>query len=141
MTKKAIIKQNEDFNEIEKEFQQCWELFWHQETERVGQKKAWDKMFLLVQNACNACCKTKAYGIRIQDLEGKALDACLKIMEDIGNGRRPRKLSSYVYLYCIGQLWNKRHIEWERSEDLSSFENYATEIDDDGNVSLCKSSY
>ena len=138
---KNIIKQKEDFNDEEEDFQRAWDAYWHQETTKAGQKRAWDKMFLLVKNACDACCKTKAYGIRIQDLEGKALDAACKIMEDIDNGRRPRKLSSYVYLYCIGQLWNKKHIEWERSEDLSSFENYATEIDDDGNVSLCKSCY
>lgn len=131
-----------DFNDEEEEFQRYWDLYWHQETTKEGQKKAWDRMFYLVNNACEACCKIKARGIRIPDLEGKALDATCKIMEGIGNGRRPRKILSYVYLYCIGQLYNKRHIEWERSQSFEdTFDNYATEIDDDGNVSLCKSCY
>lgn len=131
-----------DFNDEEEAFQKYWDLFWHQETTKAGQKRAWDKMFILVQNACNACCKTKAYGIRIKDLEGKALDAACKIMDKIREGRRPKKISSYVYLYCIGQLYNKKHIEWERSQSFEDvFDNYATEIDDDGNVSICKSCY
>lgn len=130
-----IVKKNEEV------FQNAWENYWHQETNPKKQKYFWDIMFNSVYFACCNIGKTKCYGIRVQDLDGKCLDATCKIMEDIGNGRRPRKLSSYVYLYVIGQIFNKRHIEWERSEDLSSFENYATEIDDDGNVSLCKSSY
>jgi hypothetical protein len=131
-----------DFNNEEQEFQRCWDLFWHQETTKEGQKKAWDRLFILVQNACNACCKIKAHGIRIQDLEGKALDATLKVMENIGRGVRPEKISSYVYLFCIGQLWNKKHIEWERSQSFEDiFDNYAVEIDEDRNISLCKSCY
>lgn len=130
-----IVKKNEE------EFQKAWDDYWHQTTTKAGQKKAWDVMFNAVYMACCNIGKTKCYGIRVQDLEGKCLDATCNIMKDVGEGRRPRKLSSYVYLYVIGQIFNKRHIEWERSEDLSSFENYATEIDDDGNVSLCKSSY
>lgn len=130
-----IVKQNEEM------FQNAWEHFWHQETKPEKQKHYWDIMFKAVYFACCNIGKTKCYGIRVQDLEGKCLDAACKIMEDVGEGRRPKKLSSYAYLYVVGQIWNKKHIEWERSEDLSSFENYATEIDDDGNVILCKSSY
>lgn len=130
-----IVKKNEEV------FQNAWENYWHQETTKAGQKKQWDVMFNAVYFSCCNIGKTKCYGIRVQDLEGKCLDAACNIMDDIMEGRRPKKLSSYVYLYVIGQIYNKRHIEWERSEDLSSFENYATEIDDDGNVSLCKSSY
>lgn len=131
-----------DFNDEEEAFQKAWDAYWHQETTKDRQKKAWECMWLLVKNACDACCKIKAHGIRIQDLEGKALDACLKIMEDIGEGRRPRKLSSYVYLYCIGQIWNKKHIEWERSQSFEdTFDNYVTEIDDEGFISICKSCY
>lgn len=130
-----IVKKNEEV------FQNAWEAYWHQETTKAGQKKQWDVMFNAVYFSCCNIGKTKCYGIRVQDLEGKCLDAACNIMDDIMEGRRPKKLSSYVYLYVIGQIYNKRHIEWERAEDLSSFENYATEIDDDGSVSLCKSCY
>lgn len=130
-----------NFNDEEKEFQQCWEAYWHCETTKAGQKRAWDKMWVLVRNACDACCKTKAYGLRIQDLEGKALDACIKIMENIKNGVRPERLSSYVYLYCLGQLYNKKHIEWERSQSFEdTFDNYIY-VKDDDNIFLCKQDY
>lgn len=130
-----IVKQNE------KAFQTAWDAYWHQETEPAKQKHWWDAMFNAVYLACCNIGKTKCYGIRVQDLEGKCLDAACRIMEDIGNGRRPKKLSSYCYLYVIGSIWNKRHVEWERSEDLSTFDNYATEIDDEGFISICKSCY
>lgn len=105
-------------------------------------KKAWDMMFICVQKACENIAKSKAYGIRIVDLEGKVLDATCKIMNKIKDGVNPDKLSSYCYLWVIGELYSKRHIRWEQSSSFDGlFDNYATEIDENGFISLCSTNY
>lgn len=128
--------------ENESKFQKAWDRYWHQETTKAGQKKQWDIMFLCVQFACENMAKSKAYGIRIVDLEGKALDATVKIMQKINEGLRPDKLSSYCYLWVIGELWSKKHRRWEESTSFDGlFDNYATVTDDDGFISICSSGY
>ncbi len=107
-----------------------------------NRKSDWEKCFICVQKACENIAKSKAYGIHIQDLEGKALDAACKIMEKIKNGINPDKLSSYCYLWVIGELWSKRHRRWEESTSFDDlFSNYATVTDDNGLISICSSSY
>lgn len=44
-------------------------------------KKAWDVMFRIVLDIALSCCKQKANGLRIPDLEGKAMDATLEVMK------------------------------------------------------------
>lgn len=105
-------------------------------------KKAWDTMFICVQKACENIAKSKAYGIRIVDLEGKVLDAACKIMNKIKDGVNPDKLSSYCYLWVIGELWSKKHRRWEESTSFDGlFDNYAYEAQEDGLLALCKSDY
>lgn len=124
----TIVKENDrKFEKEEKDFQNTYDI-WINNDEPAIKKKAWDHMWILVKNACDACCKTKAYGIRVPDLEAKSLDACIKIMQNIRNGVRPGKLSSYVYLFCIGEIWKHKTIEWERSLSYNGlFDNYGAD--------------
>lgn len=109
--------------EKETMFQEAWDLYWHQETTKEGQKKQWDIMFNRVYEACLNIGKTKCYDIVVTDLEGKCLDAALDVMSKIKEGSRPKKLSSFCYLYTIGKIWSKKEIRWDRSKDLDLFNN------------------
>lgn len=109
--------------------------------------ECWQVMFNCVLFACQNICKSKAYGIRIDDLDGKALDAACKIMEKIINdaetlGKCPT-LSSFCYLYCIGQLWNKKNQRWDKSVSYEGyFDNYAYNECSEANVlSICKENF
>ena len=108
-------------------------------------KKAWEVMFLCVQLACENICKSKAYGIQVEDLEGKALDAacnCMTKLQTFSTIEECPKLSSWVYLYSVGQLWNAKHRRWEQSAQFEEvFDNYATITDNDGFISICTSGY
>ena len=129
------------FDKEEKDFQDTYDI-WVNNEDPVIKKKAWDHMWILVNNACDACCKSKAYGIHIPDLEAKSLDACCKVMIKIQNGVRPEKISSYVYLWCIGELYSAKHRRWEQSESFDGlFDNYATVTDENGFISLCSTNY
>lgn len=125
------VQQNED------EFQEALHNY------RLYNKKSdWGIMFLCVQKACENIAKSKAYGIHIQDLEDKALDAACKIMDKIKDGVNPDKLSSYCYLWVIGELWSKKHIRWEESESFDGlFDNYAYTENEDNILTICSSSY
>ena len=128
--------------ENESRFQKAWDRYWHQETTKAGQKKQWDIMFLCVQFACENMAKSKAYGIRIVDLEGKALDATVKIMQKINEGLRPDKLSSYCYLWVIGELWSKKHRRWEESTSFDGlFDNYSYYNDENDFIHVCSMEY
>jgi hypothetical protein len=112
-----------------------------QEYRLSGSKKSWDAIFLSVFDACKNIAKSNAYGLVINDLEEKALNATCKVCQKIKDGENPKKLSSYCYLFTIGELWNKETIRWERSGDFSLFENYAYYSDKDGQICLCKEDY
>lgn len=116
--------------ENEKKFQEAFD------------KGDWDTMWMCVLFACKNICKSKANGIVINDLDEKALDATIRVMEKIKTGFRPDKLSSTVYLYCIGRLYDKKNIRWERSSSFEeSFENYAFITDEENFQHLCKAEY
>lgn len=124
------VQQNED------EFQEALHNY------RLYNKKSdWDIMFICVQKACENIAKSKAYGIHIQDLEGKALDAACKIMNKIKDGVDPEKLSSYCYLWVLGEIYSKKHIRWEQAKTYDDlFDNYAYN-EDEGIMTLCSSGY
>lgn len=48
---------------------------------KTRSKKAWDFMFQTVLNIALSTCKARATGLRIPDLEGKAMDATLEVMK------------------------------------------------------------
>lgn len=127
--------------EREIDFQNTWDV-WLNADDPIIKKEAQDHMFVLVKNACDACCKKKAVGIRLPDLEEKSLNATIKVMNKIINDNiRPEKISSYVYLWCIGELYNKKTKMWERSlsyEDV--FDNYAYEYDNN-QLNICRTHY
>ena len=61
-------------------------------------------------------------------------------MEKIKTGFRPYKLSSTVYLYCIGRLYDKKAKRWERSQSFEEhFENYAYLVED--STYLCRADF
>lgn len=127
----------EKIEEKEAAFQKAWEAYWHQETTEAGLKKQWDQMFILVSDACLNIGKSKCYGIKVSDLDGKCLDAAMDIMNLIKKGARPGKLSSFCYLYVIGKIWSKKEIRWDRSPDASLYLNvskYNYDFDDNNEL-------
>lgn len=102
------------------------------------EKQYWDTMFYCVYKACLYEAKSKCYGIVVRDLNDKVVDATLDVMNKIKNdGERPKKLSSFCYLYTIGKLWSKKEIRWDRAPDTSLFLNnasYSMDINDDDEV-------
>lgn len=107
---KAIVEQKEAA------FQECLK-----EYDSNPNKKTWDALWPFVQDACMNMAKSKCWGIKVLNLEDKVMDATIKIMQKIKEGTRPEKLSSFCYLYVIGQLWNVKLQREEREEDLDSF--------------------
>lgn len=106
----------------ENKFQNAWDLYWHQETTKEGQTKRWQEMLESVYFCCLNLAKTRAYGVRIDDLEGKALDATMNIMTRIAEGCHPLKLSSFCFLYTIGQVYAMKHRRWEDGGIITAFE-------------------
>ena len=107
-----------------------------------NRKSDWDKCFICVQKACENIAKSKAYGIKIYDLEGKALDATCKIMNKIQNGVNPDKLSSYCYLWVIGEIWSKKHQRWDESASFDGmFDNYMYYNDENNFMHVCSMEY
>lgn len=99
-------------------------------------------MFKRVYDCCLNIGKTKCYGIKVVDLEGKCLDAAIKCMSKINEGTRPKKLSSFCYLYTIGEVWAEKHQRWERAESFNGvFDNFAYEENGDGLLNICSSNY
>lgn len=109
--------------EAEKDFQKAWNAYWHQETTKKGQLKQWHKMWNLIYDCCLNIGKSKCNGLHVIDLEGKCMDATCNIMNRIEQGCHPGKLSSYVYLFVIGQVWSVKHIRWERSVNIDDIAN------------------
>lgn len=93
-----------------------------------GNKEIWDKMFLILRDIAISLCKKKANGIKIPDLESKALDAAIYSMDLIKRGKGPeRKLNSlYAWLnsQVIAELYNAKlqNIEREISLDVFTLE-------------------
>lgn len=70
-------------------------------------KKEWDKMFMLVQNACKAKLSVKLKNIYREDFEEIVLDSTLKVMNALKNrdGEIDR-LFNYVGLFVHFTLYN-----------------------------------
>lgn len=88
-------------------------------------KEIWDKMFLILRDIAISLCKKKANGIKIPDLESKALDATIYSMDLIKRGKGPaRKLDSlYAWLnnQVIAELYNAKLQTVERELSLDVF--------------------
>ena len=110
--------------EIEADFQIAWESYWHHETTKTGQQKQWNRMWLDVNEACSNLIKNKAKGLVIPDFDGKVTDSVLLVMNKLANGTRPKRLSSFCYLYCIGVIYNRKLQKEERNISLESWIEY-----------------
>ena len=107
-----------------------------------GSKEAWDSVFFLVFDACKNIAKSKANGIVINDLEEKALNATCKVCKNIKEGVNPKKLSSYCYLFTIGEIWSKKAIRWERSQSFEeAFDNYKYYRNEENQIYVCSNNY
>lgn len=88
-------------------------------------KEVWDRMFLILRDISISLCKKKANGIKIPDLESKALDATIYSMDLIKRGKGPaRKLDSlYAWLnnQVIAELYNAKLQTVERELSLDIF--------------------
>ena len=107
-----------NIKEKELEFQEAqknWNIF--------KDLKSWNIMWFRVFDCCKNIAKTKANGIVLPDLEEKCLDATCKIMQKIKDGYNINKLSSFCYLWVIGELYNKKIQKWERSLDIETILN------------------
>lgn len=104
--------------ENEKAFQDALSLW-----VKTNDKKQWDKMFFCVQKACLYMAKNKCHNIVVRDLDDKVMDATLDVMSKIKEGVRPKKLSSFCYLYTIGRLWSKKEIRWDRADNVDYYLN------------------
>ena len=82
-------------------------------------------MFLILRDISISLCKKKANGIKIPDLESKALDATIYSMDLIKRGKGPaRKLDSlYAWLnnQVIAELYNAKLQTVERELSLDIF--------------------
>ena len=67
------------------------------------EKKDWDAIFYLVFNACSACCKKFAKGIRIPQLDEKILDSTILSLEKIKKGIEAHD----IYVKCYDE-WNDK---------------------------------
>lgn len=77
--------------------------------------ESWNTMWICVLDCCTNICKSKAKNKYIPELDQKALDATIYIMDFIRRGARPEKLSSYCYLRCVKYLLDPKTQFWERN--------------------------
>ena len=88
-------------------------------------KKTWDKMFLILRDTAMSLCKKKANGIRIPDLEGKALDATIYSMDLIKRGKGPDRKRNALYAWLssqvISELYDAKLQKVEREISLDIF--------------------
>lgn len=101
MSDKILSK--EDIKQREIDFQELQSSYFNN-----GDKKAWDTMWMYVRDACSNSAKKQLKGILTDDFDGKVTDATMLVMNKIKSGTRVQKLSSFVYWYVKGALFNKK---------------------------------
>ena len=129
MTKKEMLE------EKEKTFQKAWDLYWHgiSSYDKESLDKQWKIMFQCVYDACynearklvRGLINSEGESIQVQELDGKACEAAIKIMLKIKEGTRPKAISSYVYLWTYGEIFGIKEQRWDQAPDYSSFDNVA----------------
>ena len=123
MTVADVVKENEQV------FQVAYTSW-----ENTHSKCSWDVMWMCVNKACLYIAKSKCYGLRVRDLEDKVTDAVIAVMNKIKSGTHPKKLSSFCYLYTIGQLWSKKEQRWDQAVDFDSVVNNKAFSVEDNNI-------
>lgn len=87
-------------------------------------KSSWDKMWFYVQDACSNSAKQQL-SVKTDDFEGKVLNATMDVMNKIKNGEHIKKLSSFVYWYVRGRLFDKK---LQKEEQCWSYDYYISSI-------------
>ena len=119
--------------EAEIEFQK-----WQKEYNSTYSKQASDMCFYYIYNAVKNSMLaqlSKRNGQYIKDIDDKALDAALDVLKKMKAGVEINKLSSFVYLYARGRLFDRKEQRRNANEVLFSDVN----LDDNGEkgVKLC----
>lgn len=88
-------------------------------------KEVWDRMFLILRDIAISLCKKKANGIKIPDLEEKALNATIYSMDLIKRGKGPDGNRNALYAWLnnqvIAELYDARLQKIEREISLDVF--------------------
>lgn len=100
MSEKVLSK--EEINEREREFQLLQDEYF-----TTHSKESWDLMWTYVYDACSNSAK-KQLKVFTEDFDGKVLNATCDVMNKIKDGERIGKLSSFVYWYVKGRLYDKK---------------------------------
>lgn len=93
-------------------------------------KDSYNKLWFYIYDCCTNIMLSKGKKHTIYNLEDKAMDATLKIMNKIVKENvRPTKLSSYCYYPCIEQLYGNKTRREENELDLIDNYEYTNYID------------
>lgn len=76
-------------------------------------KQSWNKMWEYVYDACSNSAK-KQLSVLTDDFYGKVMNATCDCMNKIKNGEHIKKLSSFVYLYVRGRLFEPKTRKFEQ---------------------------
>lgn len=99
-------------------------------------KETWDKMFLILGDIALSLAKKKANGIKIPDLESKALDATIYSMDLIKRGKGPDRKRNALYAWLNSQVISELYdaklqsVERELSLDIFTLESQEKMLQD-----------
>jgi len=117
-----------DKERAEKDFQEC-QKHYMEFNDSYSSDKCYFYIFNAVKNIMLSLIKP---GQRIQDIDDKATDATLDIFKKMKEGTNIKKLSSFVYLYARGRLFDRKEQRRNSNEVLFSDIN----LDDNGEKEL-----
>ena len=113
----------QDFEKAEKDFQRA-QVAWKA---NQNDKKAWDKMFLLIQTAVfNYMNKDLEFKLDKETIEERSLDITCNIMQSLINKRNKgldweiKKVSSFVGLPCMARF-KESYKNWDKTLGEDSF--------------------
>lgn len=113
----------QDFEKAEKDFQMA-QVAWKA---NQSDKKAWDKMFLLIQTAVfNYMNKDLEFKLDRETIEERSLDITCNIMQSLINKRNKgldweiKKVSSFVGLPCMARF-KESYKNWDKTLGEDSF--------------------
>ena len=113
----------QDFEKAEKDFQLA-QVAWKA---NQNDKKAWDKMFLLIQTAVfNYMNKDLEFKLDRETIEERSLDITCNIMQSLINKRNKgldweiKKVSSFVGLPCMARF-KESYKNWDKTLGEDSF--------------------
>lgn len=113
LSKEEIKQREEDFQILQRD--------WFEN----GTKSSWEKMWIYVMDACSNSAKKQLKGVFTDDLDGKVLSATCDVMMKIKDGTSVNKLSSFVYWYVKGRLFEKKT---QLAEKCLSYDYYVSSI-------------